>query len=131
MILGRYSVADVKQSISPKDLFVMVEKSEAASRNAATNQGVKAMLACKCGAHGVILDEDVGDGNVTCPGCQVSYCIECGDTTHSGACLPPAETLAWLSKLTKQCPKCKVVIEKNQVRELAWIVSCTAYIVGM
>lgn len=101
--------------LSSQTLFEMTERAESASRSAAIRQGVKATLSCKCGTHGVVLDDDVGDGNVRCPGCSTYYCIECGNESHDGPCLAPADTLEWLTKRTKRCPQCKTAIEKNKV----------------
>lgn len=103
----------VRNKLAPIDVLTMEEKAEAANYAAATQHGVKAMLQCPCGGAGTVLESDVGDGVVACPKCGTDYCIECGNFKHEGLCPPPAETLKWLDKKTKRCPKCKTAIEKN------------------
>ena len=37
----------------------------------------KAVLRCKCGAVGIVIKEEVGNGCISCPGCDARYCVDC------------------------------------------------------
>ena len=112
------------------------------TQRVALNADVKAVLRCACGAVGVVVKEDIGNGQVDCPGCTKSYCVLCGNESHAGKpCPPPKETvcsscacrsnpnvshltrtsfasrpqLKWLDKKSNnvtRCPNCGNAIQK-------------------
>ena len=69
------------------------------TQRVALNADVKAVLRCVCGAVGVVVKEDIGNGQVMCPGCTKSYCVLCGNESHVGKpCPPPKETVGFYVK---------------------------------
>lgn len=66
------------------------------------------------------------DGNIAnCDGCCTSFCMVCGEEPHAPSgckdlaqwnekCRNESETANWMLANTKECPKCRTRIEKNQ-----------------
>ena len=108
-----FATQDVKSTLSSWDVLRIERREDAINRRVAT--AAKAMLHCECGVVAIITEEDMGDGRVTCPGagCGRRYCAKCGNDDHGTApCPPPAETVQWLEKNSKECPNCRNRIEK-------------------
>ena len=112
-----FSVADAKSNLSSWDLL-MIEYRET-NRDRRVALAAKAVLHCECGAVGIITENDIGNGRISCPnnphnGCNKIYCCKCGNDDHgTDLCPPPVETVQWLNKNSKECPNCKNRIEKN------------------
>jgi len=71
-------------------------------RNQRVALAAKAVLNCACGTVGIVTDDDVGNGCISCPGCSARYCVNCGNEWHPGVdCPPTAETIAWIDEKTK------------------------------
>lgn len=107
-----YAGSIAARGLGPLDILTMGEREAARNRRVAL--AAKAVLRCVCGTVGVVLEEDLNDGGITCPGCSTKYCAKCGNDAHpTKDCPPPAETVAWLSKHGKPCPNCHNIIQKN------------------
>lgn len=109
-----FATSDVKGTLSDWDVL-MIERRES-SRDRRVALAGKAVLHCECGAVGIVTESDIGNGRVLCPGetCGRCYCCKCGNYDHgTSPCPPPAETVQWLDKNSKECPNCKNRIEKN------------------
>ena len=104
-----FGTADVQANLSEFDVLMINDRQ--ASRDRRVALAAKAVLHCVCGTVGILTDNV---GVVACPGCHRRYCYQCGNDAHGDApCPPPAETVQWLDKNSKECPNCKNRIEKN------------------
>lgn len=109
-----FATADANANLSEWDKL-MIEHRET-SRDRRVALAAEAVLHCECGAVAIITKNDVGNGRIVCPGasCGKRYCCKCGNDDHgTDPCPPPAETVQWLDKHSKECPNCKNRIEKN------------------
>jgi len=78
---------------------------------------------CTSCPNGFFLSSRDGPCTVSCHACRVSWCTSCRLPAHSsmtcedakiGLSLQDKENDIWKSQNTKQCPQCKVHIQKNQ-----------------
>ena len=109
-----FATHDVKSTLSEWDVLMITHRED--SRNRRVALAAKAMLHCECGTVAIITEEDMGDGRIACPGkgCGRRFCAKCGNDDHGKElCPPPAETVQWLDKNSKECPNCKNRIQKN------------------
>mmetsp|Transcript_4083 Transcript_4083/g.6396 ORF Transcript_4083/g.6396 Transcript_4083/m.6396 type:complete len:565 (-) Transcript_4083:47-1741(-) len=107
-----FATNDIKTTLSSWDRLKIEHREETVNRRVAV--AAKAVLHCECGLVAIVAEEDLGDGRVTCPDCTKRYCVKCGNEDHgTDSCPPPAETLQWLDKNSKECPNCKHRIQKN------------------
>ena len=109
-----YATNDIKSILSEYDILRIEHREDSRDRRVA--MCAKAMLHCECGVVAIITKEDMGDGRIACPGsgCGRRFCAKCGNEDHvKESCPPPAETVQWLDKHSKQCPNCSNRIEKN------------------
>ena len=109
-----FATPDIKSVLSEYDVLRIEHREDSRDRRVAMS--AKAMLHCECGVVAIVTDEDMGDGRITCPGigCGRRFCAKCGNEDHGKeSCPPPAETVQWLDKNSKQCPNCSNRIEKN------------------
>ena len=107
-----FSVYDTKSNLSLWDALMIDHRETNRDRRVAL--AAECVLHCECGAVAIITKEDIGNGRIQCPGCHKRYCCKCGNDDHGDTlCPPPAETLQWLDKNSKECPNCKNRIEKN------------------
>ena len=75
----RINLPKFKSCLSAWELLLMDERTDEKNESIALRGGAKAVLQCGCGAIGVVMPEDVGNGELSCPGCDNSYCIKCGN----------------------------------------------------
>jgi hypothetical protein len=109
-----FATHDIKSILSEYDILKIEHREESRDRRVA--MAAKAMLHCECGVVAIVTEEDMGDGRIACPGsgCGRRFCAKCGNEDHGKeSCPPPAETVQWLDKHSKQCPNCSNRIEKN------------------
>lgn len=110
-----FDPAVVRRNLSPLDIMRMDESETSRSRRVALAGAAK--LFCSCGTVGVVLESDMGNGIVKCPGCSKKYCAKCGNKDHGKSpCPPPSDMLQWLKKKknkSKQCPNCGMGVQKN------------------
>jgi hypothetical protein len=109
-----FATHDIKSILSEYDILKIEHREECRDRRVA--MAAKAMLHCECGVVAIVTEEDMGDGRIACPGsgCGRRFCAKCGNDDHGKeSCPPPAETVQWLDKHSKQCPNCSNRIEKN------------------
>jgi len=71
-----------------------------------------------------VIKTSPGEKAVECSKCELVFCFKCGENWHAPInceylkkwqkkCADDSETSHWINANTKECPKCKVVIEKN------------------
>lgn len=109
-----FATHDIKSVLSDFDILKIEHREESRDRRVAL--AAKAILHCECGVVAIVTEEDLGDGRITCPGdgCGRRFCAKCGNEDHGKeGCPPPAETVQWLDKYSKECPNCSNRIEKN------------------
>jgi len=109
-----FATHDIKSILSDYDILRIEHREDSRDRRVA--MAAKAMLHCECGVVAIVTEEDMGDGRIACPGsgCGRRFCAKCGNEDHGKeSCPPPAETVQWLDKHSKQCPNCSNRIEKN------------------
>ncbi|KAL7580244.1 hypothetical protein ACA910_012982 [Epithemia clementina (nom. ined.)] len=108
-----FSIDDVRRCLSEWDQARIAEREEEVNIRVALAS--KTVLDCKCGTIRIVEKEtEHCSKRISCPGCPLEFCLECGEEYHNGqGCQPPPETLQLVKKLTKPCPNCAMPIEKN------------------
>ncbi|CAB9508959.1 Probable E3 ubiquitin-protein ligase [Seminavis robusta] len=109
-----FATPTVRANLSQWDILRMEDREN--ERNKRVALAAKAVLRCPCGGVGIVTEEDVGDGCITCPGseCGLQYCALCGNHWHPDTTCPPTKKmLQWVIQNTMPCPNCHTPIEKN------------------
>ena len=109
-----FATPTVQSNVSKWEILRMKDREDEINTKVAL--AAKSVLKCTCGAVAIVMEDDIGDGCITCPGpdCTLQFCAKCGNFWHPDLdCPPTKKVLQWVVKNTMPCPNCHTPIEKN------------------